>query len=377
MTETIHALLVEDDELDAETVERMLLPSESTAAAEVSVEVSRAETLADARENLAHSHTDVVLLDLGLPDSAGLSSVGSLLRDFPEVPVVVLTGADDQKTGMEAVGHGAQDYLVKDQISAPELLRCLLYAIERNKLQRELAHRLAELETANRSLGLTIEDLRQFSWASAHDLQTPIYNFSRVAQTLAAKYKDRLDEAGRELVDNAVQQTKFLKQQLDDMLRYLNLTGRQPKIESVDLGDLLVRLEQRLATPLESAGATIQNQQLPTIPADASLLSQLLGELLKNAIIYRAEAPLEIHVEAWETTGEWIFSVRDNGIGIEPEQTGRIFGLMTRLHPPGKYPGTGIGLAICKKIVEQHHGRIWVESELGRGAIFYVALPQR
>jgi light-regulated signal transduction histidine kinase (bacteriophytochrome) len=154
--------------------------------------------------------------------------------------------------------------------------------------------------------------------------------------------------------------------------------GTKGKIpEPVSAGEALNGALANLQVPIEQSGATVTSDPLPVVPADGAQLTHLFQNLIGNAIKFRAERPPEVHVGAERRDGEWRFAVRDNGIGIDPQYFERIFMIFQRLHTRSKYPGTGIGLAICQRIVERHGGRIWVESEPGRGSTFHFTLPDR
>jgi light-regulated signal transduction histidine kinase (bacteriophytochrome) len=164
---------------------------------------------------------------------------------------------------------------------------------------------------------------------------------------------------------------------INDLLAYSRVGTRGADLQPTDLNDVLEKVLRSLRAAIEETGAEVTHDPLPTVPADAGQIGQVLQNLVANALKFRGEEPPRIHVAAEHDAGEWHVRVEDNGIGIAPEFADRIFVLFQRLHSRGEYPGTGIGLAICKKIVDRHGGRIWVEGEPGRGSTFHFTLPDR
>lgn len=193
-------------------------------------------------------------------------------------------------------------------------------------------------------------------------------------QLLGDRYKNQVGEEGAEFIGFAVDGATRMQRLIEDLLTFSRVGTRGKSFEAADCNEVLGRAVANLRVAIEESGAFVGHDELPTVRADASQLTQLFQNLLGNAIKFRAGAP-QIQVAAMKRANEWVFSVKDNGIGIDPKFRERIFVIFQRLHGRGEYPGTGIGLAVCKKIVERHGGKIWVESELGRGATFFFTLP--
>ena len=194
-------------------------------------------------------------------------------------------------------------------------------------------------------------------------------------QLLERRYKDKLDQDAEEFIGFAVDGASRMQTLIQDLLTYSRVGTRGAAFEPTDCGDVLGRVLTNLEVAIEESGAEISYGTLPNIAVDASQLSQLLQNLIGNAIKFRGDSPPRIQVEAQRRDEDWLFSVRDNGIGIDPRHGERIFQVFQRLHGIGQYQGTGIGLAVCKKIAERHQGQIWVESEEGAGATFYFTIP--
>ena len=194
-------------------------------------------------------------------------------------------------------------------------------------------------------------------------------------QLLARRYKGKLDGDADEFIGFAVDGAARMQQLINDLLAYSRVGTRGREFEPTDCETILAQALENLQITIQEKRAIVTHDPLPTVPADNVQLGQLLQNLIGNAIKFQGPEPPHVHVSACRNENGWVFSVRDNGIGIAPEYAERIFVIFQRLHTREKYPGTGIGLAVCKKIVERHGGRIWVESQLGKGATFYFTLP--
>ncbi len=239
---------------------------------------------------------------------------------------------------------------------------------EREKAQEKLLQLTAELERSN-------AELQQFAYIASHDLQEPLRMITSYLQLLVRKYADKLDNEGMEFIDFAVDGAKRMQKLINDLLAYSRVHTRAKPPRPTNLEAVLKQTLQDLKAAIDESNAQITWDPLPTVMVDDTQLGQLLLNLLSNAIKYRSERPLQIHISARREGDQWVISVADNGIGIDPKYFDRIFAVFQRLHTRAEYPGTGIGLAICKRIVERHGGRIWVESEPGKGSIFYFSLP--
>jgi PAS domain S-box-containing protein len=240
---------------------------------------------------------------------------------------------------------------------------------ERKQAEEKLKQTLAELERSN-------NDLEQFAYAASHDLQEPLRTISNFSQLLERRYKGKLDAKADQFIGFIVDGTTRMQEMIDDLLAYSRVSTRAKPFEATDFKTVFDHALTNVKMAVEESGALVTYDPLPTIMVDASQMVQLFQNLLSNAIKFRKEKP-RITVSAVKRGNEWLFSVQDNGIGIAPEFMEHIFKMFQREHASAEYPGTGVGLAICKKIVERHGGRIWVESEQGKGSIFYFTIPIR
>ncbi len=239
---------------------------------------------------------------------------------------------------------------------------------DRVRAEQELARFAEELMRSN-------SELEQFAYVASHDLQEPLRMVASYLQLVERRYADRLDDTGREFIAFAVDGATRMKRLINDLLAFSRVGTRARPMEKINLQDVMAQVQANLQPLLEDHGGIILLDELPTVLADENQMVQLFQNLVGNAIKFHGEELPRIQIGAATVDGFWKMHVQDNGIGIEPKFKERIFAIFERLHTTQEYAGTGIGLAICKRIVERHGGRIWVESQLGEGATFYFNLP--
>ncbi len=237
---------------------------------------------------------------------------------------------------------------------------------------------LLEQETRQRQeLARSNADLEQFAYVASHDLQEPLRMVASYLQLIERRYKKHLDQDAEEFITYAVEGATRMQALINDLLSYSRIGTRGQPFKLIDSNAILKRVLDNLRIASETSQAVITSDPLPHVVADTTQLTQLFQNLISNAMKFRGEDPPRIHITAQNEAGAWRFAVHDNGIGIDMEYGDRIFLIFQRLHNRAQYSGTGIGLAICKKIVERHDGQIWVESKPGEGSTFFFTLPDR
>ena len=239
---------------------------------------------------------------------------------------------------------------------------------ERKKAEKLLKLKIEELARSN-------AELEQFAYVSSHDLQEPLRMIGSYLQLLQRRYYGELDDKADKYIDFAVDGASRMQNLINDLLEFSRVTTRAREFESTDCELVLNQVLSNLEISIKESGAVISHDHLPTIMVDSTQLAQVFQNLISNAIKFHSEKTPKITISVRKEDDNWIFSVADNGIGIDPKHGERIFEVFKRLHKRRDYPGTGIGLSICKKIVERHGGYMWVESEPGKGSIFYFTLP--
>jgi light-regulated signal transduction histidine kinase (bacteriophytochrome) len=361
----IKVLLIEDNSADARLLKTALLEVD-----EQPFELEWATSLSQGLERFPQSSPDVVLLDLSLPDSKGFGTFEKAHEKISDTPIVLMTGLDNEELALEAIRHGAQDYLVKGQADSKMIAKVLRYAIERQQIEEKLKNMAHELERSNK-------ELEHFAYVASHDLQEPLRMVASYVQLLAKNYKGKLGSDADDFIHFILEGTDQMKSLIHDLLAYARVGTRGKEFQPVSFEQVMDRVISNLQLMIEETKAKITWEKFPTVAADDLQMIQLLQNLINNAIKFRGSSKPEVHISTQRKDGAWVFCVSDNGIGIDAQYLESIFVIFQRLHSRAEYPGTGIGLAICKKIVERHGGKIWAKSQLGKGSQFYFSLPDR
>jgi PAS domain S-box-containing protein len=295
-----------------------------------------------------------------------MGQVVSALRSLPSARTVEVSGL--RKDGNE---FPAELSLAAWETREGKFFTGILRDITpRKRAQEALQSTLMELERSN-------AELQQFAYVASHDLQEPLRMVSSYVQLLERRYSDRLDEDASEFMAYAVDGAKRMQRLINGLLQYSRVGTHGKPFELIDCEKVLERASANLQMLLTEAGAQVTHDPLPTLSADSTQLLQLFQNLIDNACKFRDDTSPQIHISARLEDDQWLFSVRDNGIGIDPEYAERIFIIFQRLHSREEFPGTGLGLAICKKIVERHGGKIWVEYENHKGTTFCFTIPEK
>ncbi len=239
--------------------------------------------------------------------------------------------------------------------------------VVRTRAEHALAEQAEELARSN-------TDLQQFAYVASHDLQEPLRMVASYLQLISRRYRGKLDSNADEFIDFAVDGARRMQSLIQDLLSYSRVGSQASAYELVDTNLTFADAVSNLKVAIEESAARVSSGPLPSVWADPTQLIQLLQNLIGNAIKFRGARIPEVHVSAERAGSAWTFSVQDNGIGIEPQYADRIFTIFQRLHTREEYSGTGIGLAVCKKIAERHRGRIWMESTAGQGTVFHFTI---
>lgn len=357
--EKLKILMLEDSETDAEIIHRVL--KKELQAFEFKLVTNKEAYLIA----LDEYHPDLILSDNSLPQFSAIEALIILQQRLLFIPFIIVSGAISEEFAVDIIKHGADDYILKDRLTR------LPVAIKEVMAKRETNHRLYEtLETLQKAN----KELEQFSFISSHDLQEPLRTISSFSELLLKEYKQKLDGNG-EMYLNFIQKSVERMQILVKGLLDYSRIGKEIKISEADCNQIANDVIVDLGAAIAECNAHIQIQQLPVLHGNPTELRQLFQNLLSNAIKYRAKDTIpEIIITAEEQTKHWLFGVHDNGIGIEDKNQEKIFIIFKRLNNRNEYEGTGIGLSHCKKIVEFHGGKIWVESKLKEGSIFYFTI---
>jgi len=289
----------------------------------------------------------------------------------------ILDDVNADKAQMQDTPRALLNILDDLNVSNEELQR------SRDVLEVRVTERTAELQESNvqlqaktAELGRSNSELEQFAYIASHDLQEPLRMVSSYVQLLGKRYQGKLDADADEFIRFAADGANRMQRLINDLLAFSRVGTRGSSFEHVSLEIVLAQVLDTLKLLVQDTGVNITHDPLPVVYGDAGQIAQVFQNLIDNAVKFRREeAPPCVHISAEIRGGESLISVRDNGIGIDPQYAERIFLIFQRLHTRAKYPGTGIGLAICKRIIERHGGRIWVEVNPGQGSTFYFTLP--
>jgi signal transduction histidine kinase len=370
-------LLVEDDPGFARLLREMFKDRGSHETA-----VTHVESMGEAERALARSTFDIILLDPGLPDAHGIESVRRAVAAAPRIPLVVLTGRDDESLALLALQEGAQDYLIKGQIDSRGLLRFLRYAIERNVMEERLQAVGAELERSNR-------ELQDFATIASHDLQEPLRKIQAFGARLSERSAGALDDESSDYLARMTSAAGRMQTLINDLLHYSQVAMRPEPPRPVDLGQVVGEVLTDLDERLRSSHGAVHVGPLPTVMASPLQMRQLFQNLIANALKFHAAGVVpDVHIDATPRGDirragaspgrepRWEIRVRDNGIGFDNKHAEKIFAPFQRLHGRQAYEGTGMGLAICRRIAAVHGGTLTAHARPGAGATFVIVLPR-
>jgi len=313
---------------------------------------------------------DLILLDIKLPEMDGYE-VCQQLKASPEtceVPIIFISALDDALDKVRAFASGGVDYVTKP-FQEVEVLARIEHQIRIQRLQSQLVKRNEELLRSNR-------ELEQFAYVVSHDLQQPLQSVTGFVKLLQLKYQAVLDDVAQTYLNRIHDTGNRMQRLIQDLLTYAQIDRRGQELQQIDCNRVLNQVLDNLREAIVTSQAILTHDPLPMVQGHESQLIQLFQNLIGNSIKFvSADVTPTIHISATQRKHWWHFSVRDNGIGIESDHLEQIFEIFQRIHPTQKYPGTGIGLAICKKIIDQHGGQIRVESQVSEGTTFHFTLP--
>ena len=379
----LRVLHVEDSDMDAELISQALRKGG------FAVTTAVVQTEAAFEQQLRAHPPDIVLADYNLPQWKGVEAVEVLRRQGLDIPLILVSGALGDVTAVECIKRGVTDYVLKDGLARlPEAIlnrkTCghRVRALQEKNLLR--LRRQAEEALARKveQLARSNAELEQFAYIASHDLQEPLRMVAAYTQLLAERYRGKLDENADKFIGYASEGALRMQTLIQDLLAFSRVGRSSTARVEVDCEKMMAEIMQNLEPAIRESGAVVIHAALPVVWADHSEMTQLLQNLIGNAIKFRGTEPPEILVQAElvqaeKADSQWLFSVTDNGIGIAPEHAENIFVVFQRLHTRDEYSGNGIGLSICKKIIERCGGKIWVESEAGHGSVFKFTLPSR
>jgi signal transduction histidine kinase len=356
----LQVLVVEDNPTDIELTMHALQRGGFDAACAV------VQTREEFTERLRHADYDVILAGYNLPSWNGMETVEVLREEGLDIPVIVVSGYLGELRAVECIKQGAADYVLKDHLL--RLPDAVGRALREKKLREAQRRNQEDLARSNR-------DLEQFAYVASHDLQEPLRMVAIYTQLLAERYQGKLDENADKYIHYAVDGATRMQILVKDLLAFSRVGSQGAKFRPTDCAAAVEIALRNLHAAVQESGARVECGPVPAVVADPTQLVQLFQNLIGNALKFRgAETPV-VSITAEQTKQETIFSVVDNGIGIAPEHAELVFAIFKRLHSRTEYAGSGIGLAICKKIVERHGGKIWVESQPGHGCAFRFTLP--
>ena len=398
-------MIVDDDAIIQESIKEIL-----------ELEGYSVDTADNGREAMEKSNTrlyDLALLDIRLPDTEGTELLKAIDEESPEMVKIMITGFPTLDNAVESLNTGADAYIVKpveplrllnivkeklkeqeerEKMSLEAVKKWIVKQVEKStsdvtehrKTKRE-ARDLIEildsynrlLQETNRLLGQSNAELENYTYVVSHDLKAPLRAIRSFSSFLLEDYGAKIDDAGQDYLNRIVKAAENMNALIDDLLLLSRVGRKSTKVEMVDLNDLLEEIVSDLRPIIEKRNSEVVVSKLPTISIQRTWIKQLFMNLIDNGLKFNKSETPRVEVKCSVRAKDYLFSVHDNGIGIKQQYHRRIFNLFDRLNSKEEYEGTGAGLAICKKVVENFGGRIWVESTPGKGSTFFFTIPRK
>lgn len=382
----LRVLHLEDDLDDAELIKATLN------AEGIECDAVRVETRDDFIASMTCTAFDMIFADYSLPSFDGLEALAIAMNMCPDAPFIFVSGKMGEELAIDTLKSGATDYVVKQRLSrlAPSVLRALKEMGDRAKLREAegevrkhqehleelVRERTAELEKVNEELRASYRDMESFSYSASHDLRSPLIVIGGFSQILLEDYGDKLDDNGRHLLKAVRENSAKMAQLIEDLLAFARVSTKELKKSTIDMKALAEETFEEIKAAYEDRRIELRVDNILPAYGDPPMVRQVFANLLSNAVKFttqRADAIIEIGGS--RDGHENVYFVKDNGAGFDMQYSGKLFGLFNRAHLHEEYKGTGVGLAIVKRTIEKHGGRVWAEGEPGSGATFYFSLP--
>jgi signal transduction histidine kinase len=357
----LRVLLVEDNPSDVELVLLALRKD----GFEVSSDV--VQTVEEFTLRIQTSSYDLILADYNLPQWSGMEAIEILNGENLDIPLIVVTGYLGEEKAVECIKQGATDCVLKDHLSRLPL--AVARALEEKQLRQQRRLFGEELARSN-------AELEQFAYVASHDLQEPLRMIATYTQLLAERYRGQLDQQADKYIGYSVDGALRMQTLIHDLLRFSQVGKREIEPTKADCRIAVEQALKNLQAAIQESGAAVRWNSLPVVMADPSQLTQVFQNLIANAIKFHGPKTPVVQIDAEKKDHEWVLTVSDNGIGIPAESWKDIFVIFRRLHTRTEYAGNGIGLAICKKIVERYGGKLWIEAQANPGSCFKFTLPR-
>lgn len=379
-------LHLEDEPADAELI-KSALQSE-----DISFDIRRVASREKYVEAVRQGGYDLIFADYSLPGFDGLTALEIAREKCPDIPFIFVTGKMGEELAIDSLKSGATDYVLKHRLSrlSPAVKRALAEVQERIKrknaetelkkyqehLEELVRQRTDELESVNAQLKAANKDLESFSFSASHDLRSPLITIDGFSRILQEDYGDKLDDEGKRLLSVVRENSRKMAQLIEDILSFSRVSTKGLQKSRIDMQALAKNVADDFIAVAAGGELRFSIGDIPAARGDLPMVRQVFVNLVSNALKYRRpDGIAEIEIGGREDVSGSTYFVKDNGIGFDMRSSDKLFGLFQRLHNHKEFRGTGVGLAIVKRIIEKHGGRVWAEAEVGKGATFYFSLP--